>query len=154
MDDFRNRRQKQEITDREELLAILDKCDIGWLGMSRADEPYVLPVNFTREGEKLYIHCSPTGKKIDFLIANPNVCLTALENPEYIEGRGNYRYRCVICYGKARLVEDREEMLAAYQSLCAKIDPLVMEDINDDCLDRSAIICIEIEKLTGKHGVE
>lgn len=154
MDDYRNRREEQTIDDQEQLLEILDRCEIGWLGTSRNLEPYVVPVNFTREKQKLYVHCSPTGKKIDFINANPNVCLTALETPEYIEGRGNYRYRSVICYGRASIVENREEKLAAYQSLCAKIDPLVMQDVDEDCLERSAIICIEISKMTGKHGVE
>lgn len=154
MDDYHNRREKQVISDSEELLAILDACDFGWLGLSRDDKPYVLPVNFTREGDKLYIHSSPTGKKIDYIKASPKVCLTAVDNPQYVEGRGNYRYRCVICYGTASVVEDREEMLAAYQSLCAKIDPLVMQDVDDECLDRSAIIRIDITKLTGKHGID
>lgn len=154
MDDYSNRRDEKVIADRDELLALLDKCDIGWLGLSRNDEPYVVPVNFTREGNRLYIHSSPIGKKIDYLTANPIVCLTALPEHSYIEGKGNYHYRCVICYGIASIVADREEKLAAYQSLCAKIDPTVMSDVDDDCLERSAIIRIDIEKITGKHGKE
>ncbi len=154
MDQYQNRRTEQEITDYDELLQIIDACDIGWLGLTAGTEPYVIPVNFTREDDRLYIHCSPTGKKIDIIAKNPNVCLTALSEHKYIEGEGNYSYRCAICYGQASVVESREEMVAAYQSLCARIDPSVMADVTDKCLDRSAIICIDIEKITGKHGVE
>jgi nitroimidazol reductase NimA-like FMN-containing flavoprotein (pyridoxamine 5'-phosphate oxidase superfamily) len=111
-----------------------------------------VPVNFTREGNSIYIHSSPTGMKIDCIRRNSGVCLTVLARHRYLEGIGNYSYQCVIVYGRASLVADNEERLEAYRSLCAKIDPVVMSDVDDDCVARSAIIRIEIDKITGKKG--
>ena len=152
MDDHHKRRRRQVIADETLLLELLDSTDIGFLGLSRGDKPYVVPVNFTRQGKCLYIHSAPGGRKIDYLKANPNVCLTVLASHRYLAGEGNYSFRSVIVTGQAVLVEDREEKIAAYQSLCRKIDPLVMPQVTDDCIDRSAIVRIDIKTMSGKKG--
>lgn len=146
------RNQKQVITDRETLLGLLDDADIGFLGLHTGEYPYVVPVNFTREGDSIYVHSSPTGMKIDCIRRDATVCLTVLGKHDYLDGVGNYSYQCAIVYGRASLITDQEEILEAYRSLCSKIDPVVMSDVNDDCIGRSAIIRIEIEEITGKKG--
>ena len=63
-------RQKQrEITDENELLEIMQKCDVCRLAFNHEDGyPYILPVNFgigRRAGKLcLYLHSALEGKKL------------------------------------------------------------------------------------------
>ena len=45
------RRADKEIVDREELHRILDEAMVMRLGMLDGERPYVVPLNFAREGD-------------------------------------------------------------------------------------------------------
>lgn len=74
------RRSDREITDVNEILAIIDKCDSCNLGLSLNGMPYVVPLNFgyTFEGGRLalYFHGAKEGKKHDIIAQNPNACFS------------------------------------------------------------------------------
>ena len=40
------RRKDREITDREEILAIIRKCDVCRIALNDGDYPYIVPLNF------------------------------------------------------------------------------------------------------------
>ena len=52
------RRGDKEIVDREELHRILDEAMVMRLGMLDGERPYVVPLNFAREGEELWLHAA------------------------------------------------------------------------------------------------
>jgi len=52
------RRAKKAIVDREELYRILDEAMVMRLGMIDGERPYVVPLNFAREGEELWLHAA------------------------------------------------------------------------------------------------
>ncbi|MEW6244244.1 MAG: pyridoxamine 5'-phosphate oxidase family protein [Bacillota bacterium] len=152
MDNYTPRRPKQVIADEHDVLALLDQTAVGYLGLSKEGEPYVLPVNYARVGRTIYIHSSPTGKKIEFIRVNPQACLAAVPLAEYLKGECNYRYRSAIAYGRARVVTDGDELYAGYRALLAKYEPDGTYQLSDECVGRSVIIALDIEKITGKTG--
>jgi uncharacterized protein len=57
---------------------LLTRISTGRLGCSLDDQPYVVPVSFSYEPDRLYIF-STLGKKVKWMRQNPKVCLQADE---------------------------------------------------------------------------
>ena len=56
--------------------AFLDRATVGRLGCAHENQPYIVPVSvyFSRD-EKCVYGFSTVGKKVEWMRANPNVCL-------------------------------------------------------------------------------
>jgi nitroimidazol reductase NimA-like FMN-containing flavoprotein (pyridoxamine 5'-phosphate oxidase superfamily) len=78
------------------------------------DAPYVVPILFDRQGDRIYFATEP-GQKLDDLKQNPNVCL---EVDDVIPELG--QYRSVVATGKAALVDDETERQAVLRRLVAR----------------------------------
>jgi nitroimidazol reductase NimA-like FMN-containing flavoprotein (pyridoxamine 5'-phosphate oxidase superfamily) len=57
-----------------ECLDTVARASVGRLGCSFQDQPYVVPIYFAYEGEWIYVF-STFGKKIEWMRANPKVCV-------------------------------------------------------------------------------
>jgi len=68
---------RQRMTyDKREIREIIDRCEACYIGMvDQEGLPYILPFNFAYEEGYIYLHSAMTGKKMDVLKANPNVCV-------------------------------------------------------------------------------
>lgn len=111
----------------ERCLEILHKAPVGRLATCRDHEPYVVPVNYVYEGGHIYFHCSPQGRKIDNLAANPRVCFQVDDEAVVIPGTKacdfTAHYYSVIVAGSARVIDDPDVALQAMRALVAKYDP-------------------------------
>ena len=71
------RRKDREITDFEEILRIMEGCDVCRLGLWDEDVPYVVPLNFGMEVQNgqvfLYFHGAVEGTKYDRMEKHPRV---------------------------------------------------------------------------------
>lgn len=65
------RRKDREITDFNEIIEIMKKCDSVTLGLNDDGYPYLVPLNFGLhvDGEQveLYFHCAIQGTKLDLI---------------------------------------------------------------------------------------
>ena len=65
------RRKDREITDFNEIIEIIKKCDVCRIAMNDGDFPYMVPLNFgldIQDGQAyLYFHAALEGKKLDLL---------------------------------------------------------------------------------------
>ncbi|MBO5094338.1 MAG: pyridoxamine 5'-phosphate oxidase family protein, partial [Lachnospiraceae bacterium] len=61
------RRKDREVTDFDEIIKIVDACQIVRLGLADGDFPYIVPVNFAYQVQDgtlyLYIHGAMAGRK-------------------------------------------------------------------------------------------
>ena len=62
----------------EECSELLKRVSVGRLACSLDNQPYVVPVSFSYEPDRIYIF-STVGKKIKWMRQNPKVCLQADE---------------------------------------------------------------------------
>ncbi len=107
------RRKDREITDRQEIEAILAEAMVCRIGLADESTPYVVPVSFGYEDGSLYIHSAPEGKKLALLAKNPRCCFEV----DICDGviRDNkpcswgMRYRSVIGTGEAVILADPQE---------------------------------------------
>jgi len=65
-------------TSKQECGELLKRVSIGRLACSLDNQPYVVPVAFSYEPDRIYLF-STVGKKIQWMRKNPKVCLQADE---------------------------------------------------------------------------
>ena len=69
------RRKDREITNLQEIIEIIKRCDVCRIALYDEDFPYIIPMNFgfaiLETNIELYFHCANTGKKIDLIRSNP-----------------------------------------------------------------------------------
>jgi len=108
------RRRDREISDAEEISSIIRRSMVCRLAMTDGESPYIVPMRFGFDGERLYFHSAAEGLKLEIIRRNLNVCFefdidVELAPSERICDIG-MRYRSVIGYGTARFVTDSDEM--------------------------------------------
>ena len=114
-------RREREVTDRNEIIEILEKCRILHLGLVDGDMPYVVPMNYgyTMEGDQLtlYMHGAAKGRKTDVMKANPNVFFEMECDVTPFDGKAACQYgtsyASIMGEGRAEVLEDVEEKKAA-----------------------------------------
>ncbi len=149
------RRKEKEITDRRAIDAVIRASSICRLAMSHDDRPYVVPLCFGYDGIALYFHSAQEGKKVEILRKNAGVCFEFDLFDELVQAPDpcgwGVRYRSVIGTGMASFVEDLESKRRALD--------LIMKQYSRDSfdyaerpLDKTLIIKVDIESLTGKES--
>jgi len=68
------RRKEKEIMDRERINWVISQAQVFRLGLSKDDQPYIVPLSFGYDGEVLYFHTAQVGMKLEYLESNPQVC--------------------------------------------------------------------------------
>jgi nitroimidazol reductase NimA-like FMN-containing flavoprotein (pyridoxamine 5'-phosphate oxidase superfamily) len=59
---------------------LLQRNSVGHLGCAKDDEPYVVPIHYSFDAERHVIYAvSTVGQKVEWMRANPRVCLTVDE---------------------------------------------------------------------------
>jgi nitroimidazol reductase NimA-like FMN-containing flavoprotein (pyridoxamine 5'-phosphate oxidase superfamily) len=149
------RRSEEEITDRTEIDAIIRQCWVCRLGLSDGEEPYIVPLCFGYDGEALYFHSAPEGRKIDVLRKNNRVCFEfdiPGEMKEAEQGcKWGIKYRSVIGFGTAEIVDVQEAKQRALEILMAQYSDKEYT-FPDDVVTKTAIIKVVIARITGKHA--
>jgi len=146
------------IESREEMEEFLGEETIGYLGLSVDGNPYVVPLNYAYVDGRILVHCATDGMKLDYMKANPQVCFSigrqAGEVRRHAEGSPcHVDSDSVICYGKARIVEDleeRKEVLDAFnQSYLSDAEGIPLATVEKCCA-----IEIQITEMTGRQERE
>jgi len=149
------RRRDREITDRREIDAILDRADVIRIGLCDGGRPYVVPMSFGRDGDRIYLHCATEGRKLDAIRHNPTVCFEAEIDVEVIVREipcdWSCRYRSVIGWGSVSVVEEREEKRRGLEVLSQHYSER-REAVAEGRLSGVVVLRIDIESITGKRA--
>lgn len=148
------RRQDRALTDRAAIDALIQRCEICRLGLvDDAGHPYVVPLFFGYDGERLYLHSAREGRKLDLLRRHPQVCVEFDVLLELVPAPSpcafSARYQSVIAWGTAHLVEEVSEkqralaLLMAHYGRAAYFTPEQTATV--------AVIRVELETITAKQ---
>jgi hypothetical protein len=150
------RRKDREITDIALTEDIIRNSMVCRLGMSRDDQPYVVPLCFAYSDKTLYFHSAGEGLKLEILQQNPNVCVEFDIDQEVIQGdkpcKWSMQYRSVIGFGKASFVEDLEEKRKGLDAIMKHYSGRSFEYV-EQAIESTCIIKVEIESMTGKNSI-
>jgi len=148
-------RRDREITDEREIEAIIRKATICRLALSDNGIPYVVPLNFGYKDKSIYFHSAPKGKKLDIIRRNNEVCFELDVDHELVRAdvpcKWGMKYRSVIGFGKAFLVEDFEEKIMALNTIMQHYWDNSHE-FPETRVDEVAIIRVDIRSMTGKQS--
>jgi len=147
------RRKDQEINDIGAIEDIIRKGQVCRLALSENERPYIVPLCFGYKDNNLYFHTALEGKKIDILRKNNNVCFEIDIDQELVKGKKacncSMKYRSVIGFGKAELIEDIDSKRKAFN--------IIMQNYlegffkyPEESIQNTVIIKVEIESMTGK----
>ena len=152
-------KRERQVTDEKQILQILDTAKVLHLGLAVNNEPYVVPMNYgyTMENGKLtvYLHSAVKGKKLDMIRENPNVFFEIdCDLQPFGEGdipcQYGMVYSSVMGRGKATIVEDVEEKIAAMSALM-KTQTNKEFSFNERLVSIVAVIRIDVAEYTAKH---
>lgn len=146
------------IESREEMEKILKEENLGYLGLSMEGRPYNVPINYGYIKGRILFHSALTGKKLDYIKANPMVCFTVgrqagkvVRHPQgalcHVENDS------VICYGIARIIEEPEECIKALNDFNRCLQPDA-DEIKHDAASKCRAVEIRIYEMTGRRQHE
>ncbi len=151
---MKSMRKASRQKDSEWALEVFDRAPFVVVSMIRPDgTPYGLPLSLVRKNsETFYFHCAAEGEKMDCLLSNPVVSLSAVSkcSPKFEEEKNNFTeyYNSAIAIGTADIVNDDEEKIEALRLICQRFLPKYMSHF-DAAIDRSLGITTVIRiKLT------
>ena len=151
-------KRERQITDPDQIRAILDEARVLHLGLCVDNEPYVVPMNYgytIEEGKLvLYLHSALQGKKLDMIRANPRVFFELETGLLPFEGKlpcqYGLSYSSVMGRGTARIVEDVEEKKRA-MSILMKTQTEKDFSFEDRLVSIVAVIRIDVSEYSAKH---
>jgi len=107
--------------DRASINQILDEGFICHVGFAVDGQPFVIPTGYARAGDRLLIHGSQASRMLRTVGQGIDVCLTVTLIDGLVLARSAFHhsmnYRSVIVFGRAVLVDEREEKLTALRAL-------------------------------------
>lgn len=111
--------------DRETVYGILDEGFICHVGFAPQGQPFVIPTGYARVDDKLYIHGSQASRMLRTLSGGLDACVTVTIIDGLVLARSAFHhsmnYRSVVIFGRAEIIEDREEKIAALVALSEHI---------------------------------
>jgi nitroimidazol reductase NimA-like FMN-containing flavoprotein (pyridoxamine 5'-phosphate oxidase superfamily) len=133
--------------------SIIRRATVCRIALSDGDQPYVVPVSFGYQHDTLYFHSAPSGRKLDILRKNNAVCVEFDVDCEIVRAetpcKWGIKYRSVIGFGRAYLVEGIEEKKKALDLIVAHYGGQP-SDYPDTTLGKTTIVRVEIERMSAK----
>jgi uncharacterized protein len=146
------------VYDRETVYRILDEGFLCHVGFVADGQPFVIPTSYGRKDANLYIHGSAASRMLrNMQKEGSNVCVTVTLLDGLVLARSVFNhsmnYRSVMVLGKAVLVDDPAEKLAALRVLSEHILPGRWGDSrqpNERELKQTSVLCLPIEEFSAK----
>jgi uncharacterized protein len=150
------RRREREIQDEQVIRDILEKGLVCRLGLCDGQQPYIVPMSYGYRDRRIYFHCAREGRKIDILKSNDRVCIEVDIDARVIPGeapcRWTAKYKSVIGFGRARIIDDEKEKKDGLDIIMAHYGRSG-GDYDEKSLQRTSLIEVVLESMTGKQSL-
>src|ERR1700756_5820254 len=148
---------KRGAYDGETVFKILDEAFVCHVGFVVDGQPYVIPTNFGRVGETLYLHGSAASRMLRTLSEGIPVCVTVTLVDGLVLARSAFHhsvnYRSVVVLGTARLVEDPAEKMEALRLFTEHIMKGRWNDIRrptEQEMKGTTVLALPLEEVSAK----
>jgi nitroimidazol reductase NimA-like FMN-containing flavoprotein (pyridoxamine 5'-phosphate oxidase superfamily) len=120
------RNAKRGAYDREVVNAILDAGIVAHVGFVHEDQPYVIPMSYARDGDRLLLHGAGGSRLMRTLASGAPACVTVTLLDGIVLARSVFHhsmnYRSVVALGSATKLEGAEKA-AALETLVEGLVP-------------------------------
>ena len=152
------RRKERQINENSDIESIILRCDVCRIAFADNNTPYIVTMNFGyQKGEKssIYFHCAPEGRKIDLISGNNYVCFEMDTDHHLYTGEKDcdwgMNYSSVVGYGRITIVSEREEKKKGLDCIMAHYSGRKEFDYDEKVFNRTAVLRLDIEEITGKQ---
>ncbi len=150
------RRADKEITDKTLIDKILTEAEVIRLAMIDNESPYLVAMNYAYVGDCIYMHSAKEGRKIDILRKNNRLAFQVDTGVELVikdeACSCSTKYLSVFGTGKASFVEDNVDKAKALDEIMTKHTGKAEFEYPEKALEKTLIIKVEIESMTGKKS--
>ncbi len=150
------RRADKEITEISIIEEIINKADVIRIAMVDGDQPYILAMNHVYLDGSIYMHSAKEGRKIDVLKINSRVAFEVDTDVEILLREDacscSTRYRSVVGTGKVTLIDDIEVKKQVLDAIMKKHTGRDSFEYSEKSFERTLIIKIDIDSMTGKKS--
>jgi hypothetical protein len=143
--------------DRETVYSILDTAFVCHVGFSVDGQPFVIPTNYGRSGDTLYLHGSAASRMLKTLSGGVPVCVTVTHVDGLVLARSAFHhsvnYRSVVILGKAQLVEDPAEKMEALRIFTEHVMKGRWNDVRiptEQELKATTVLSLPLEEVSAK----
>ena len=148
---------KRGAYDRETVFKILDEAFVCHVGFVVDGQPYVIPTNFGRVGDTLYLHGSAASRMLRTLGEGVPVCVTVSLIDGLVLARSAFHhsvnYRSVVILGTARPVEEPQEKMEALRLFTEHIMKGRWEEIrwpNEQEMKGTSVLAVPLAEVSAK----
>lgn len=153
------RRKDREVTDFNQIISIIDKCEIIRIGLADGDFPYIVPLNFHYEVTdknqiNFYIHGAMAGRKYE-LMQKLKKCSFEMDVPLKIDYLYDchditMRYESVMGTATLEFINDEDKEQVMQEKILSRYEEMSKFPWNRDSLKRCAIVKLSVNEITAK----
>jgi hypothetical protein len=143
--------------ERETVFAILDEGFVCHVGFTVNGQPYVIPTNYGRGGDLLYLHGSAVSRMLRTLSEGVPVSVTVTHVDGLVLARSAFHhsvnYRSVVILGTARLVTDPAEKMEALRIFTEHVMKGRWDDVRQPTeqeLKATTVLALPLEEVSAK----
>jgi nitroimidazol reductase NimA-like FMN-containing flavoprotein (pyridoxamine 5'-phosphate oxidase superfamily) len=143
--------------DRETIYGILDATILCHVGFVQDGQPFVIPTNYARQGDTLFLHGATTSRLIRHVGAGGPVCISVAILDGLVLAKSAFHhsvnYRSAVVFGRGRLVEDDVGKLRALELFTERVVTGRWQSVrppNPRELRATAVAAIDIESASAK----
>ncbi len=155
---FRQMRRKNQELSKEETVEILNKCTNGTLALlTEEGYTYAVPLNYVYNDGKIYFHGAKEGLKTDAIKNHNKVSFAVVEKDTVVPKEYTTYFRSAVVFGTIEIMENKSEKTDVINMLVKKYSPDFVKYSQEEIgklIDNVGIICLNVEKMTGKEAVE
>ncbi len=141
---------------RETVNAILDEAPVAHVGIVVDGAPVVIPMLHVRDGDRLLLHGSGTGRLIR-AAAGAEICVTVTLVDAWVLARSAFHhsanYRSVVVHGVAEIVDGFDERRGALDAFTDKIVPGRREhlrEMTDREVTSTGVLALSLDESAAK----
>lgn len=152
------RRKEKEITDKKEIEQIFETAQVCRIAMIDGGKPYIVPMNFGYKDDILYFHSALSGRKIDILNNNPDVCFEIDIPGEVIKSKEacswSMNYRSVIGEGMVEFIKDDSMKRDAFNIIMNQYSESNNWKFGQKMIDNTLVFKVKIDSISVKRSGE
>lgn len=152
------RRSDREITDYDEILELVKRCDVCRVAMFDEQYPYIVPMNFGYKVEDngamiIYFHGAKQGKKHDLLSKNNHVGFEMDISKPYEKGTITMQYESLVGFGDMEVIDEESERIEAHLAILRHYNDDDVQ-VSADMMRNTCMLKLNVKHITGKRNLK
>ena len=151
------RHSERAAYDEDTVHGILDAGAMCHVGFVQDGQPFVIPTNYGRAGDVIYLHGSPQSRMMRILAGGAPVCISVTHLDGLVLARSTFshsaNFRSVVILGHGRLVTDTQEKLEALRIIVEQVVPGRSAEArgpNEKELASTMVVAVKVEEASAK----